>query len=99
MLLAPEHVPGAAQFEVERGDSKARAQFAEFLHGGKALSGDVREHRLRRYEQIRIRALARTPDAAAQLVKLGETETIGAIDQDGVGARNVQTIFNYRRGH
>src|SRR5258706_1223946 len=99
VLLTPEHVAGAAQLQIERGDSKARAQFAEFLHGGKAFSGNIREHRLGRNEQIRVRALARTADAAAQLVKLGETEAIRAIDQDRIGARNVQTIFNNRRGH
>src|SRR6266850_673204 len=99
MLLPPEHVSCAAQFEVEGGDSKACAQFAEFLHGREALSRDVREHGLGRNEEIRVCALARTPDAPSQLVELREAEAIGAIDQNRVGARDVQSIFDDGRGH
>src|SRR5213076_1960707 len=43
VLLPAEHVAGTAQFEVERGDSKACAEFAEFLHRRKALACDVRK--------------------------------------------------------
>ena len=57
VLLAAEHVAGAAEFEVERGDAEARAEFAEFLHGGEALAGDIGERGLGRNEQIGVGAL------------------------------------------
>src|SRR5580704_9900701 len=88
------YVASAAEFEVEGGDSKAGAEFAELLHGREALSGDVGEHRLWRDEEIGIGALGGAADASAQLVEFGESEAVGAIDQDGVGARDVQAIFD-----
>jgi hypothetical protein len=33
--------------------------------------------------------VVRAPDAAAQLVELGEAELVGAVDDDGVGGRNI----------
>ena len=47
VLLAAEHVAGAAKFEVESGDAESGAEFAEFFHGGEALAGDVGEDCLR----------------------------------------------------
>ena len=35
-----------------------------------------------------------TPDAAAELVQLGEPEVIGAVDQDRVGARDVDAVLD-----
>ncbi len=43
--------------------------------------------------------MVRTPDAAAQLVQLGEAEAVGAVDQDGVRARHVDAGFDDRRAH
>ena len=38
----------------------------------------------------------RSSDAAAQLVQLRETETIGAIDDDGIGRRHIETALDDR---
>ena len=46
-LLAAEHVAGAAQFEVERGDLEAGAEVAEFLERGEAAAGDFGEFAFR----------------------------------------------------
>ena len=94
MLLAAKHVACAAQLQVEGGDAEARAQFAEFLHRCEAFTRDVGERGFRRNQQIGISALAGTTHAASQLVKLGEAQAVGAIDQDRVGAGNVQAIFD-----
>ena len=94
VLLAAEHVAGAAEFEVESGDAEAGAEFAEFFHGGEALAGDVGERGLGRDEQVGVGALRCAADAAAELIELGEAETIGAIDEDGVGARDVEAVFD-----
>src|SRR6266851_5473748 len=97
VLLAAEHVAGAAQLEVESGDAESGAQFAELFHGGEALAGDVGERGVRRNEKIGVSALSGAADAAAQLVKLGQTEAVGAVDQNGVGAGDVQTVFDNGR--
>src|SRR5207245_11290358 len=78
----------------ERGDAKARAEFAELLHGGKALAGDVGERGFRWNEEIGVSALAGTADAAAELVKFSEAEAISAVDEDGVGGGNVQAVLD-----
>src|SRR5205807_466596 len=72
MLLASEHVAGAARFEVEGGDAESGAEFAEFLHGGEAFAGDVGKRSVRGNEEIRVGALSGTTDAAAELVKFSE---------------------------
>src|SRR5258708_15828924 len=74
VLLAAKHVTGSAEFEVESGDSKASAEFAELFHGGEAFAGDVGERSVRRDEEIGVGALGGTADATAQLVNLGRAE-------------------------
>ena len=41
--------------------------------------------------------MVRTADAAAQLVQLGQAETVGAVDDDGVGVGDVDARFDDRR--
>ena len=94
VLLAAEHVASAAQFEVESGDAESGAEFAEFFHGGEAFAGDVGERGVRGNEEIRVGALSGTTDAAAELIKFSEAETVSAIDQDRVGTRNVEAVFD-----
>src|SRR6266478_6291954 len=45
-------------------------------------------------EEICVGALSGTTDAATQLVEFGEAEAVGAVDQNGVGAGNVQSVFD-----
>src|SRR5207245_6463211 len=97
MLLAAEHVAGAAQLEVESRNAESGAQFAELLHGGEAFAGDVGERSVGRNEEISVGALGGTADASAQLVEFGKAEAVGAINQDGVSARNVQAVLNDSR--
>ncbi len=96
VLLAAEHVAGAAKFQVERSDAEARAELAEFFHRRQALASDVGKRCVRRNEQISVGALMRSPDASAQLIKLGEAEAVGAIDENRVRARNVEAVFHDR---
>ena len=42
-LLATEHVAGAAEFEIERGDLEAGAEVGELLERGEAATGDLGE--------------------------------------------------------
>ncbi len=80
MLLAAEHVAGAAQLEIECGDPESGAQFAELLHGREALAGDVGKRSVRRDEEIGVGALSGAANTAAQLVEFGKAEAVGAVD-------------------
>ena len=50
-------------------------------------------------EQIRIGAAVGAAHAAAQLVELAEAVAVGAVDEDGVGERNVEAVFDDGGGH
>ena len=93
-LLAAEHVACAAQFEVERGDFESGAKVAELLERGEAAARDFSELIFGRNEQIGVGAAIGAAHAAAQLVELAEAVAIGAIDEDGIGERNVEAVFN-----
>ena len=56
-------------------------------------------HRVRRrHDEVAVRALLGAADAPAQLVELREAEHVGAIDDDGVGARDVEAALDDGRG-
>ena len=98
VLLAAQQVSGAAKFEIERGDAESRAEGAEFLERGEPARGQRRERNILRNQQVGVGALVRASHAAAQLIQFGKAETVGAIDEDRVGARNVEAVFDDRRG-
>src|SRR6202042_348482 len=47
-----------------------------------------------RDEQVGVGALIGTTDAAAKLVQLRKAHAVGAINDDGVGARDVEAVFD-----
>ena len=73
-----------------RGDLEAGAQLGELLEHLQPLLRVTRHRPARRHQQVRIGPLAAAADPAADLVELREPEVIGAVDQDGVGAGDVQ---------
>ena len=58
------------------------------------LRGDIAQDALRRHQKVGVSTLARTANTTAQLVEFGKAEAVGTIDQDSVGAGNVQTVFD-----
>ena len=93
-LFAAEHVAGAAEFEIERGDLESRAQVGELLERGQAAARNLSQLGLRRNQQVRIGAAIRTANPAAELIQLAETMAIGAVDDDGVGERDIQAVLD-----
>jgi len=45
-------------------------------------------------EEIRVRTHRAAANASAQLIELREAEGIGAVHDEGVGVRNVESRFN-----
>ncbi len=99
VLFCPEKVSRAAQLEVQRRQPEARSQIGKFLERGQAPPGDGRQSILRADQEIRVGAAVRTSHPAAKLVKIGEAERVCVIDDDGIGARDVEAIFDQRRRH
>ena len=96
-LLAAEQVAGAANLEVERRDAEAAAEIAELLDRGEPLLRDRRQVVFRRNQQIRVGRPIGSADAAAQLIELRQAVPIGAVDDDRVGVRDVEAVFDDRR--
>jgi hypothetical protein len=52
---------------------------------------------LGRDQQVGVRRAIGSSDPAAQLIQLRETVSIGAVDDDGVGVRDIETVLDNRR--
>ena len=96
-LLGAQQVSRAAQFQVERSQTKARAQVGEFLQRRQPPAGCGRERVFRRDQEERVGTAIRPSDAAAQLVKVGKAEAVRVIDDQSVRARNVEPVLDERR--
>ena len=97
-LLAAEHVARAAQLQIERRDFESRAQVAELFERGQTAARNLGQLVLRRNEQVRIGAAIGAAHAPAQLVELAEAVALGAVDEDGIGERDVETVLDDRGG-
>ena len=89
-LVGAEEVAGAADFEVAHGNAEARAEFVGLEDGVDALAGGIGDFVVIREQQVGVGAVVAAPDTAAQLVELGEAETVGAVDDDGVDVGHVE---------
>ena len=92
-LLAAQQIAGAAQFEIERGDFEARAQIGKFLQRRQPAARDRRELDFGGHQQIGVGAAIGAAHASAKLVKLGEAQAVGAIDDDGVARAGYRGRF------
>ena len=45
-------------------------------------------------EEVGVRGAVPAADTAAELVEIGEAEVVGAVDEDGVGVRDVDAVFD-----
>src|SRR5712692_4495084 len=98
VLLVAEQIAGAAVLEIGHRELEPTTafgfdQFTERIDSPLGIAGD---DVFAGDEKICVRLLARAPDAAAQLVELGEAEMIRAVDYHGVGIGNVEAGFYYR---
>ena len=97
-LFRAEQISRAANFQIAHGDLETAAERGVLLHGADAFAHVGEQARVARQQQIRVGLMLVTPDAPAQLVKVAQTKTVGAVNDDGVRIRNVETAFDDRRG-
>ena len=72
------------------------AKLARLEHGLEALARVVGEALLLLVKEVRVRLRRASSDATAQLVQLGEAELPGAVDDDRVDVRDVETGLDDR---
>ena len=97
VLLAAEEVSRSAELQVQRRDPEARAQLAELLDRREPAPRDGRQVAVFRHEEVGVGAAIRAAHASAELIELGQSEPVGAIDHERVHERNVEPVLHDRR--
>ena len=95
-LFLAQQVAGAAHVEVVRRELEARAQRIErlqYLEPALRLHGDLP---LGRQREQRIGAHLGTADPSAQLIELRQAKAVGAVHDQRIGSRNVETGLDDR---
>ena len=96
-LLIAEQIAGAANVEVVAGELEAGAEAVELGQHLQALLRGLGDRAVRRHRQIGVGACLGPADAAAQLVELRKAEAVGAIDDQRIRARDVESALDDRR--
>ena len=94
MLARAEQLAAAAQLEVDLGELEAVGRRDERLE---ALLRRLGQLLLRARDEQAVRLLGAAPDAAAQLVQLGEAEPVGFLDDHHRRVRDVDADLDHRR--
>ena len=97
VLLRTKEVARATDLKVAHGDLEARAQFGKLLHRLQTLFRHLGQDLVGLVDEIGKRHVIRPADAAAHLIELRQTETIGIVNDDRVRVRHVETIFHDAR--
>ena len=93
-LFIAQQVARTANIQIMAGQLEPRAQLIQPRHHLQPTGGGFGHHLPRRQGQIGMAAHLAPPYPPAQLVQLRQAETIGTVDDDGVGVRNIQPRFN-----
>ena len=93
-LLSAEEIACAADFEVAHGDTEAAAEGGVLFHGIDAFAGIAAGHFAAGDHEVGVGLVTGAADAAAELVEVGEAEAVGAVDDDGIGVRDIDAAFD-----
>src|SRR5439155_22628953 len=93
-LSGAENTAGAANLQIAHGNSKPGAERAVLFDGVDSFARGADHHELARQQKVSVRFVLGTPDPPAQLIQIGQAETIRAINDNGVGIWNVQAAFD-----
>ena len=97
-LFDAEDIAGAADFEIAHGDFHAAAVSAGLGKGVESFADDFGQRSLSGDEEVGVGGAVPAADSSAQLVEIGEAESVGAVDEDGVGIGDVDAVFDDGRG-
>src|SRR5437899_11369912 len=90
-LRGAENAAGATNFEIAHGDAKTGAERAVLFDRVDAFARGANRHHLARQKEISVSFVFGPTDTSAQLIKIGQAEAIGAVDNDRVRVGNVET--------
>src|SRR5947207_3237945 len=93
-LFGAEEVAGAADFQIAHGDFETAAQGGVLLDGTEAFANVGEQCRMAREQEVGISLVLVPADATAKLIEVAQAEAVGAIDDDSIGIRNIETAFN-----
>src|SRR6185312_14542138 len=93
-LLLAEQLARAADLEVVGREHETGAELFHGLDGLEPLGRIARKGLARRRDEIGVGAVVRAADAPAQLMELSQPHVVGAIDDDGVGCRDVDAALD-----
>ncbi len=95
-LRRAEQIARAADLQVAQRQVEAGTKAAVFLQCRDTLARVFIHMPVLGQQQPRETFLRRTPDAPAELVEIRDPETVGAVHEHGVGARDVETALDNR---
>src|SRR5581483_1279276 len=95
-LFWAKEVSRPADFEIAHGDSETAAQARVLFDGANAFARIDQQAGVPRKKEIGVGLVFVTSHAAAELVEVAQAETVGAVDDDGVGVGNIEAAFNDR---
>ena len=90
-LLAAEQVARATNLKVGECQLESGAEVRRIEDCLEALARIIGERLFATIEQVAPGAATAATNATAQLIELSEAESIGAIDDDRIGVRNIET--------
>src|ERR1700693_528418 len=93
-LGCSEDVSRPSNLEIPHRDSESCAEPGVLFDGVNASPSCSDRHHVPRKQKIGISLVLGSPDPSAQLVQVGQTESVCAINDDGVRVRDVQPTFD-----
>ena len=96
-LLSAEQVAGAADVKILHGKVETTAEVGERLQCLQASARLGCEHAAGRREQVAERLAVAAPHPTAHLMKVGQTEVLRIVDDDGIGIGDVDTVLHNGR--
>ena len=95
-LRRTQQIASAANLQIAQRQPKPRTQRAVLLHGGQPLPPLFVHMSLIRQQQVGIGLMRGTSHTPAQLVQIRQTKPVGAMNENGIGARNVEAALHNR---
>ena len=96
-LVFTQQIASAADRQVAHRDAVAASQLGKLLYGLQTLFGCFIELAAGWRHQVGIGDAVASSDSALDLIHLGESEVLGVVDDDRIGIRDIDAVFNDRR--
>ena len=93
-LFGAEEGAGAANLKVAHGDAEAAAEGGVLADGIETLAGIASGDGIAGEEKEGVSLAIGTSDATTELIEVGETKAVGAVNEDGVGVGDVDAALD-----